>query len=73
MQEIEKLEAEIKRLRRLIAQGHDGPFIASKLRPHFHRPHCEWVLCMSRNNIVEYSSHGEAVEAGLKPCKTCRA
>ena len=73
MQEIERLEAENKRLRRLLAQEHNGPFLASKIRSHFHRPNCEWAQCISSNNMVEYSSHAEAVEAGKKPCKTCRA
>jgi hypothetical protein len=50
-----------------------GPFVASKLRPHFHRPDCEWALCISAHNVMEFASHSEAVQAGKKPCKTCRA
>ena len=50
-----------------------GPFVASKLRPHFHRPDCEWATCISARNLIEFSSHAEAVDAGKKPCKTCRA
>jgi len=33
----------------------------------------KWAQEISRDNLVEYSSHAEAVSAGKKPCKTCRA
>ncbi len=55
------------------AEEQYGPFVASKLRPHFHRPDCEWALCISARNRVEFASHSEAVDAGKRPCKTCRA
>jgi len=50
-----------------------GPFVASKLRPHFHRPECKWITYVNAHNLLEFSSNEEAVAAGLKPCKTCRA
>lgn len=50
-----------------------GPFVASKMRPHFHRPGCKWASYLNPNNTLEFSSHTEAVAAGKKPCKTCRA
>src|SRR6266567_548352 len=50
-----------------------GPFVASKFRPHFHRPECKWITYVNEHNLLEFSSHEEAVAAGLKPCKTCRA
>ncbi len=48
-----------------------GPFAASELRQHFHRPDCKWASYIK--NRLEYRSHAEAVEAGKKPCKPCRA
>ena len=48
-------------------------FVASAHRPHFHRRGCYWMQYVSPRNLLEFSSHREAVEAGLKPCKTCRA
>ena len=52
-----------------------GPFVASKNRSTFHRPDCDWARYIYQNpsNVIEFSSHAEAVEAGMKPCKTCRA
>jgi methylphosphotriester-DNA--protein-cysteine methyltransferase len=50
-----------------------GPFVASKIRQHFHRPECKWASYLNPNNMLEFSSHAEAVAAGKKPCKTCRA
>ncbi len=71
---IESLKAENQRLRRLLdEEEQNGPFVASKNRPHFHRPNCEWAGYIPSYNTIEYSSHAEAVEAGKKPCKTCRA
>lgn len=50
-----------------------GPFVASKIRQHFHRPDCKWASYLNPDNMLEFSSHAEAVQAGKKPCKTCRA
>ena len=50
-----------------------GPFHASRLRRHFHRPTCEWAQAIAIWNLVEYGSHEQAVAAGLRPCKTCCA
>lgn len=55
------------------AEDQYGPFVASKLRQHFHRPDCEWASYINGKNRLEFASHSEAVEAGKKPCKTCRA
>ena len=49
-------------------------FVASANRSTFHRPDCEWAaFILMSYNLLEFSSHQEAVEAGYKPCKTCRA
>jgi methylphosphotriester-DNA--protein-cysteine methyltransferase len=50
-----------------------GPFVASKKRPHFHRPDCKWAEYLNEWNSLEFGSHREAVEAGKRPCKTCCA
>ena len=56
-------------------QGSDEErvYLASNGRHHFHRPHCEWAAYIPKYKLIEFSSHAEAVEAGFKPCKTCRA
>jgi chromosome segregation ATPase len=48
-------------------------YLASKNRNKFHRPHCKWVQYISTYQMLEFGSHREAVEAGYKPCGTCRA
>ena len=74
-----ELEAEIKRLR---SQIDDGDYLASKFIGskreekkirHFHRPNCEWAAYIKPPNLIEFNSHQEAVDAGYKPCKTCRS
>ena len=60
-----------------IGQSHGeseyGPFVASKSRFHFHRPSCKWMESVPDVKRLEFGTHREAVEAGLRPCKTCRA
>lgn len=51
----------------------DTYFVASVYRKHFHRSDCEWAAYINRHNLIEFFSHEDAVEAGYKPCKTCRA
>jgi hypothetical protein len=55
------------------AEDQYGPFVANKLRLHFHRPDCDWALCINARNRLEFATHSEAVDAGKKLCKTCRA
>jgi methylphosphotriester-DNA--protein-cysteine methyltransferase len=55
------------------AESEYGPFVASKIRPRFHRPACKWASYLNPRNMLEFASHAEAVSAGKKPCKTCRA
>lgn len=51
-----------------------GPFVASMRRSTFHRPDCPWAAyILNSRNLIEFSSHAEAVEAEMKPCKTCCA
>ncbi len=51
-----------------------GPFFARDARPHFHRPGCKYIRpYLKWQDTVRFVSHDEAVAAGKKPCKTCRA
>ncbi len=76
---IRELEAENRQLRSKVTEfggelDHIGSrFVASSTRKHFHRPECQWVAYIPPVRIREFDSHREAVRAGYKPCKTCRA
>lgn len=48
-------------------------YVASKNRNKFHRPNCKWAEYIGPHTLIEFGSHREAVEAGYKPCGTCRA
>lgn len=59
-----------------IVRGSDEEqvYYASSRKRHFHRPSCQWATyIVGSRALIEFSSHREAVEAGYKPCKTCRA
>jgi methylphosphotriester-DNA--protein-cysteine methyltransferase len=79
--ENEQLRTENEHLRRRNRQlesdleyWNAGPFHASRTREHFHRPDCKWADFLHDSpNLIEFSSHEEAVAAGYKPCKTCRS
>ena len=67
--ELERIQVDTEQ-----SSSDEEPFyLASSARQHFHRPGCKWALCISDGMRVELGSHREAVEAGLRPCKTCRA
>jgi methylphosphotriester-DNA--protein-cysteine methyltransferase len=70
-----ELEAETKRLRRQLREADyiGGKFVGSKKRKTFHRPNCDWATYIKPPRRIEFDSHQEAVDAGYKPCKTCRA
>jgi hypothetical protein len=48
-------------------------YVASKTRKKFHRTDCEWAIYIPTQNLIEFTSHRAAVDAGYKPCGTCRA
>ena len=49
-------------------------YVASSRRCKFHRPSCDWAsYFMGSSSLMEFFSHVEAVEAGYKPCGTCKA
>jgi micrococcal nuclease len=63
-----------RRIQELKRRGTEpGPFVASKYPGHFHRPTCKWANEISPENLIDFETHEEAVEAGYKPCKTCRS
>lgn len=60
----------------IVTRGSDeeNVYIASAKRQHFHRPNCEYSQYIQMSaNLIEFGSHAEAVQAGYKPCKTCRS
>ena len=79
--ELRQLRAENRRLRKRVTElegelhyQQAGYFVASLDRQTFHRESCKWADYIIRSNrLMEFSSHQEAVHAGYKPCKTCRA
>ena len=75
---LSQLMDETKRMRKALrrhAQNFDCGviFVASELRPHFHRANCKWAQFITPPRLQEFFSHKEATEAGYKPCKTCKA
>ena len=73
---IAELENEIEQQDEGFTHGTDEErvYIASSRKRNFHRPGCKWgEFIVNSPNLIEFGSHLEAVEAGYKPCKTCRA
>jgi len=56
-----------------IASDEEDYYVASNTRKKFHRPNCEYALCIPEYKRLVFDSHRDAVEAGFKPCGTCRA
>jgi hypothetical protein len=48
------------------------PFIASKSSSVFHRPDCRWAQNIAGANLVGYQNREEALQAGKRPCKSCK-
>lgn len=53
--------------------GRDDEFVSVRGRPKFHRPDCEWLLNTPSHRLQRWANHDAAVDAGKKPCATCRA
>ena len=77
--ENERLRSENKKLRRRLGEEDyiGSKFVGSKRKKKkvrlFHRPNCKWAAYLTPTNTQGFDSHEEAVGAGYKPCKTCRA
>ena len=48
------------------------PFVSSKNSQVFHRPDCRWAQNIATGNRIGYKSREGAVQAGMRPCKTCK-
>lgn len=48
------------------------PFIASKSSSVFHRPDCRWAQNITGGNLIGYQNREEALQAGKRPCKSCK-
>ncbi len=71
--ELRSLQEENEQLARDLAFYHQG-FVASSRRHHFHRHDCEWAsYIMNSQNLIVFTTHEQAVDAGYKPCKTCKS
>lgn len=69
-----KAKLEEKEKSQIVFIHKEEHFVASSNRGTFHRLECQWAeYILSSDNLIEFHSHEEAVEAGYKPCKTCRA
>jgi len=48
------------------------PFVASRSSSVFHRPDCRWAQNISDDNRIGYATREEALQAGKRPCKSCK-
>lgn len=47
-------------------------YVASKNSKVFHKSDCRWVKRIKPTNLVTYSTRAKAIDAGKRPCKTCK-
>ena len=74
LRQIEELREQLKVLENSEVEQGLNYYVASSRRSTFHRPSCVWAsYIMDSPNLIEFSSHEEAVDAVYKPCKTFRA
>jgi hypothetical protein len=59
-------------LPRSTASASQYSFVASNSGSVFHRPDCRWAQSISGDNRVGYKTREEAVQAGKRPCKSCK-
>jgi hypothetical protein len=48
------------------------PYVASKSSSVFHRADCRWARNIAAKNRVTYPTRAAAIQAGKRPCKTCK-
>ncbi len=74
---IGEVESLLLRLRKTENQSDktDSEYFAASLkRNKFHKLSCDFAShVMLSSSLLEFYSHDEAVDAGYKPCGTCRA
>ncbi len=74
LRELEELVAKLVKGVRLSGEPTESQgYLASDQRSTFHRPGCVWADAIAPSNLIVFGSHDAAVEAGYRPCKTCRA
>lgn len=76
--EMQKLQEKIRELELELLIFRSGrleseTFVGSIWRNTFHRENCEWASYIRDRSLIKFDTHEEAVAAGYKPCKTCRA
>lgn len=54
-----------------LARSKPAVRLASRNRPHFHRPGCQWADEIHDWNLLVFDDREGAIQAGLRPCKTC--
>jgi len=47
-------------------------YVASDNSEVFHKPECRWAKRIKPKNLVVYNSRDEAINAGKRPCKSCK-
>jgi sugar phosphate isomerase/epimerase len=47
-------------------------YVASENGEVFHKPECRWAKRIKPENLVVYNSRDEAINAGKRPCKSCK-
>jgi hypothetical protein len=68
------MELSATRIINIRGSDEEATYIASAVRDRFHRPRCLYAgYIIPSPNLIEFGSHAEAVQAGFKPCQTCRA
>lgn len=73
-------DEEYRKLQAMVAELQESTdfsltiLVASIQGDHFHREDCRWAeYIYDSDNLIRFYSHEQAVEAGYKPCKTCRS
>lgn len=54
------------------ASTSQGSFVASSSGSVFHRPNCRWAQNITGTNQLAFKTREEAVQAGKRPCRTCK-
>lgn len=54
-----------------LVQESPGPFIASANSNKYHRPDCESGQKIAQQNLIEFKTMDEALNAGYEPCRVC--
>ena len=74
LEQIEALRQQIQELENSEDDDEQRYFVASSVRGTFHHASYVWAsYFLDSPRLLEFYSHKEAVDAGLKPCRTCRA